>query len=150
MTTNISELRLGDFRKLYELFDHRLGESYCVDTACESNDGDLHAFSGAMCIRIYKESEKTTVKIYDPAYRKPSKDDMIVVQITMDGNSFNLKTKEIALARMEEESFFALIENMMNFELIYPDENDDAIDEMEKTIDNENAIKLFDSWVEKL
>lgn len=149
METKLSELRLGDFRKLYEFLDGRLGKSYCVDTAYEGG-GDLHEFAGVMCIRIYKSIDEAIIKIFDPAYSEPSEDGKVIAKITINENDYDPETKEIALARMEEDAFFALIEKMMNFELLYPNDENNEIEEMEKELDNENAIKLFKSWIKEL
>ena len=149
METKLSELHLGDFRKLYEFFDNRLGESYGVEIVCEDG-GDIHEFADTMCIRIYKESHKAMIRIYDPAYSEPSEDGKVIAKIIINENDYDPETKEIALARMEEDAFFVLIKKIVNFELIYPNNDDNGIDEMEKELDNESAIKLFKSWVKEL
>lgn len=149
MKKELSKLHLGDFRKLYEFFDERLSGSYGVDTAYEEG-GDMHEFAGAMCIRIYKDSYKAMIKIFDPAYKKPSEDGKVVIKITIHEDDHEPKIKEIRLARMEEESFFDLIKRIINFTLLYPSDNDDEIDEMEKGMSNEKSIKFFESWVKEL
>ena len=145
----------NDFRKLYSFLETKFNDEFCLDIICEKHKGDMYEYSDAMCIRIYKDNLNAMIKLFDPSYLSSEKGG-IIIEVIKNDNDFNEIRKELPLMRLQEDSFFNLVEKIADFKLLYPNllEEDDytTVEKKESDIDKKNneLIAQFETWVNEL